>query len=536
MNKIAPIFLVFFWFCLKGQQLVQFKTFSGSGRVLGLESTILSQNQTLMNIQFEESLELDSKQLLAAGVEDAALVNYNWQQDKVDWVFQISSPLKDNIDAISVDNESGNIFLGGAFGLELNIDQFQIKPMLNPRGLFVSKLDEMGSPQWLNLMDGNGIKEITQIRNSNGNTWVGGYFGDTLQIGQQRWVAMGAIDAFVVIFDKDGALENFFHWGTQGATRIRVMKESPQNDWVIAGEFDDVLAINGDTIRANTNDEDIFLIKLDQEGAVKWLKKAGGVFDEYVGDLTFIGEGQFLLYGDLVGVMTISETQSIQSKTGDPDLFIVEYNLEDGRPINAKTINNTTLQKAGKLRLLGDKIWIGGIYLNPWEWGEAKMEGTENIASFLIELDSALNPESYIDFTSIGGRVFLEGFDAVQENLQVFGTANGDIYINGEEQSFVQNNSAVFVNFKISQATTSSKEALKGESLYVYPNPVVDQLNINSKFEIDSVYLFNLNGVKIKSWKQIKQMDVSRLPRGAYQLTIYTRRGKYNQTIIKVNP
>ena len=79
---------------------------------------------------------------------------------------------------------------------------------------------------------------------------------------------------------------------------------------------------------------------------------------------------------------------------------------------------------------------------------------------------------------------------------------------------------------RINEAETSG--------LFLYPNPVIDNLTIDGKTGIEKVEIYSLTGVLVKSdGANSKTIDMTNLQNGAYLVKIFTEKGLFKQTIIK---
>ena len=71
------------------------------------------------------------------------------------------------------------------------------------------------------------------------------------------------------------------------------------------------------------------------------------------------------------------------------------------------------------------------------------------------------------------------------------------------------------------------------ELISIYPNPADDFVNINSKYAIQNLALFDLSGKKLETKILDNRIDVSNLLSGTYILTIETEKGKISKKLIK---
>lgn len=61
--------------------------------------------------------------------------------------------------------------------------------------------------------------------------------------------------------------------------------------------------------------------------------------------------------------------------------------------------------------------------------------------------------------------------------------------------------------------------------IHVYPNPLMDKMNISSQYEIDDIEIVELLGKNLKCSLKDKQIDISQLPNGLYHIKVYFSNG-----------
>lgn len=57
--------------------------------------------------------------------------------------------------------------------------------------------------------------------------------------------------------------------------------------------------------------------------------------------------------------------------------------------------------------------------------------------------------------------------------------------------------------------------------IHVYPNPLMDKMNISSQYEIDDIEIVELLGKNLKCSLKDNQIDISQLPSGLYHIKVY---------------
>ena len=136
--------------------------------------------------------------------------------------------------------------------------------------------------------------------------------------------------------------------------------------------------------------------------------------------------------------------------------------------------------------------------------------------------------ESNYDNTIIGwaGQNVLNNISLGAQNL---------IYCNSynERQSLIDNFGWSFVGDQISANCSFSIEDIIFNSVKIYPNPVIDVLNIFGNNELYDIQIFNLNGKKIMSAFKVKNLKLNSLDAGIYILKVFDDSSTRNFKIIK---
>ena len=83
---------------------------------------------------------------------------------------------------------------------------------------------------------------------------------------------------------------------------------------------------------------------------------------------------------------------------------------------------------------------------------------------------------------------------------------------------------------KLSPLLATSNPTAAKNAVSVYPNPTKGQVNVVSKSAIKSILLVDMNGRAVKSFDNIKQLDLSGLAKGVYLLNITLADGQSTST------
>lgn len=106
-------------------------------------------------------------------------------------------------------------------------------------------------------------------------------------------------------------------------------------------------------------------------------------------------------------------------------------------------------------------------------------------------------------------------------------TATGNTVAN---QAAIDNFNLLYSN---TAALSTDETIMVSDIITIYPNPVIDYLNIKSSSKLENVSVYDFNGRKINVKLEGNKVDASSLPSGNYLINIETKKGKTTEKFIK---
>jgi hypothetical protein len=194
----------------------------------------------------------------ALGSADALLVKYDRDGTRL-WTRQLGSAANDWGLAVAVD-AAGNAFVAGQ--TEGGVDG----PSAGQSDAFLAKVDPAGTTLWARQLGTGGYDIAYGVAvDASGHAFVAGITQGALQ-----GPSAGQEDAFVAKYDADGTLRWVRQLGTSGG------------DWAyaVAASADGYVYVTGETYgtlpgASSAGDGDVFLLKLDPDGATSWIRQVG---------------------------------------------------------------------------------------------------------------------------------------------------------------------------------------------------------------------------------------------------------------------
>ncbi len=281
-----------------------------------------------------------------------------------DWAVNIGGLGLDVGRDVTTDTQ-GNVIVVGSFSGSASI----AGTFLSGEGVreaFIAKFTPEGTLLWANVITGpdedfaRGV-----VTDDEGSIYVVGHFTDTatFYISETDTAAArseGGKDVFIVKYDADG---NFVWHVTAGGPDDDTATDVDWHQWTgklyVSGGFQDrgkfgnkVLLSNGQT--------DAFLMKLDGEGNVHWVKHGGGQEHDVAAAVAVNEAGQIYIVGDYY-VQAEFGGDTLQS-IGSSDMFLARFNSE-GDQLWIRSNGGTNVDVATDIGVdLNGKVYVSGYY------------------------------------------------------------------------------------------------------------------------------------------------------------------------------
>ena len=163
------------------------------------------------------------------------------------------------------------------------------------RDIWVIKLGNGGSEQWQKTLGGSGVEEGLSIQLTTDNGFIvagytssndGDVSGNHQDLGQFS-------DLWVVKLNNSGLTEWQKCYGGQYNEKGFYIQLTPDNGYVVCGSAE---SANGD-LSCNAGNEDMWVIKIDGAGNLKWQKSMGGSYQEDAYCIQPLTDGGFIVAG-----------------------------------------------------------------------------------------------------------------------------------------------------------------------------------------------------------------------------------------------
>lgn len=521
--QIRSILLLLSFTLLAGSTLAQGPLDATRLGGQGIESLshiqVLPNGNKLIAGTFDNSFDINGQILEHFGENDVFLTSLN-NDNEAEWTISFGSDFDDEVSGVALTESA--LFTTGSFWLEVQLGDTILESSKSPKSLYLSAINpETGDFIWSQTIQGSDVKISTDLESRENNLFLSGYFSDTLFIGDTLLVAKSETDMFLSSFDTNGIFNWAFNIGYSGVNKILETTILSNGDIIVGGVFNDTLQIADTVLVAETFDDDIFLAGFSPEGMPLWATKAGGVHEENITGLKTDDQDHIYASGHFVGVMDMGNNQSIQSSTGWADLFVLKYSAE-GNIINARRFGGDELQHNTALEVTDDNIFLTGTYRGEMVIGDDNFDAGNNTSGYVLRLDHSLEPQSGWTLRSITNSVFPTCLVSESNGNFIIGGGYGETIAGIEMLDTPMGLFDIFLLTYPEDAVNGTRDFQPAIDLEVFPNPVVDELYLNTSLENFSVEMVDNNGKIISYGTNIHQFDLSQYPAGIYFLSAWS--------------
>lgn len=329
----------------------------------------------------------------------------------LEWIKSFGGSNFEYIRDITIDN-NGNIYLTGVFKDTVDFDPGPFVAPLYSSGnflddIFVVKLSQFGNFYWAKKIGGFDDDQCFDIKLDNsGNIYIVGYFNGTTDFdpGPANFnltAVGGSKDIFILKLNSNGDFVWVKQLGENGMDNARSFMIDSNNNLIISGWFTGYVDFNPDSTTnylLSNGGEDIFIMKMNENGEFQWVKKIGSGGNDNIMDLTLDIYNNIIITGNFEYNMDFDPGSGVfmMAPVGLEDIYIL------------------------KLDSVGNFIW------------SRQMGGTGTDGGFSVTTDSLLNIyscgvfENSVDFNP--GTGILQLFSNGQEDIYIQKlTTNGNL-------------------------------------------------------------------------------------------------------------
>lgn len=221
----------------------------------------------------------------------------------LNWVNAIGGPGVETIASMVLD-DTLNLYACGSFTDTLDFSPNTGSRIIESKGLydgFVQKLDSSGKHIWTFSFGSSGFDVASDIVvDKTGNSWVTGYFSDTLTIGPNKLISNGKEDVVILKINSKGSLVWMKQIGGLGVDKGLSISLDKNDLPYLTGTFENSIYLNPISTGipvSSKGGKDVFLVGLDINGNFRWGQTWGGSAVEQPCKLVINSNNELFCFG-----------------------------------------------------------------------------------------------------------------------------------------------------------------------------------------------------------------------------------------------
>ncbi len=257
-------------------------------------------------------------------------------------------------------DEDGNLYAQGFYRGTVDFFGTQIKG----RGIFFMKFRNNGTVEWFKTMENSdGYSYGIKVDNE-GNVYAWGGFADFIRMEGLEYTNTdpGGRDIYLVKLDRDGQLKYIKQFDGKGIVYgWGGMDLTPENDIVITGSFSDTLVFGAYTLtEERENYWDVFVTKINSSGNILWARSYAGWYYSWGRSVASDSSGNVYITGAFRDSIKF-DTVMFTHPNGAYDMFLTKLDPK-GNLIWAKRGGPDNYYLRGHaITIDGDNVFVQGI-------------------------------------------------------------------------------------------------------------------------------------------------------------------------------
>lgn len=328
------------------------------------------------------------------GVEDCATV----EDDDCDgeapfcpgatvWARRAGAASNQSARAVATDAD-GNVIVVGQFAGTLDLGG---GPLTSSGGddVFVAKLAPDGSHLWSTRFGDDSEQRADAVAvDASGNVVVAGTFEGTIDAGGGPIAAVSGDDLFVVKLDADGAHQWSQGFGAAGVQQAAGVAVDADGAVILTGVFSGTFSFGGSDL-SSPGALDPFVAKLDASGVHVWSQSFSGSLDQHATAVAVDAAGGVVVVGRFAG--TFSAGGDDLTAVGVDDMFVARLDAA-GAHVWSDRYGDGALQTASAVAIdsLGGVV-VTGHFGGTLDFGGDPLTTSSSVDydAFVVSLDAA---------------------------------------------------------------------------------------------------------------------------------------------------
>jgi hypothetical protein len=308
----------------------------------------------------------------------------------------------------------GNIALTGYFNGTVDFNPGSAVNNLTATGnrdIFVLKLTSNGDYAWAHKFGSSLPDEgVATCFDPSGNVFVTGFFQETVDFNPGSATnnfSATSYDIFILKLDANGNYVWNIDLGGSPAEQGRAIQCDASGNVYTSGSYASTLDFNPGApteFMSATGVDDIYLLKLTNDGNFIWSKKIGGISNEFALSIAIDFNGAAILGGHFASTTTFNSFPNVAvTSAGLDDAFVVKFN-NDGSHAWTRTIGSTGYDRTQAVATDAQ----GNVYATGFFQGTVDLNPNAGVENFIANQEDCfvikLSPNGdFINASVMGG-------------------------------------------------------------------------------------------------------------------------------------
>jgi len=269
-----------------------------------------------------------------------------------------------------------------------------------------------------NVDSGSGI-----VGDAAGNTYVGGTFQGTINVGGTSLQSAGGSDWFLVKYSGSGSVVWAKRFGGTGEDLLDAVALGPDGNIVATGRCGGSASFGGATFVTSGSSDMVVAKYSGATGAHLWSKQFGGIYDDAASAVAVDPNNNVLFTGYFRGVVDFGGGALRTPYDTDLDVFVAKLSSA-GAHVWSKHFTNTGNERGyGIATDAGGNVTIGGYFTNAVDFGGGNLVSGNGMTDAFVAR-----------FTSSGAYSWARRFGATDGDEGIYGVATdtaGNVVVAG---------------------------------------------------------------------------------------------------------
>jgi hypothetical protein len=287
-----------------------------------------------------------------------------------------------------VADASGDIFVGGYFDGAIDLGGGMVIASAGGADAFVVKLGPTGAPVWGRGFGDAAYQSVSSLAaDEEGSILATGSFAGAVDFGGGGLVATGSSDVFLVKLDTNGAYVYGKRFGGLQSQGATAIRVDSGGAAFVTGFFTGSIDF-GPGAMSSVGGADVFVAKIDSAGNTVWAKSFGDAANQYGEALGVTAAGDVVVAGDYLGSINLGGKTLVNTAgIGAMKLFVAKLDT------NGQHVWSKSFGESGKIANIhlatspqGD-VGITGSFTGSVDFGGGALVATGGSSFFVAKLD-----------------------------------------------------------------------------------------------------------------------------------------------------